>query len=328
MSSSDIVATRGEILRIVDGALAYVVLADPHVVLPLVPSALANYRGETFEEWNIHEGSAVEVGFCRSAGTIESVKLSQRVAQRAENGNRTVELPRPTFDHQNRSHEEQKILHPEMGAATTISAPRAFHPEVRAFGKLVDCTALQPGDLLLSQDLHPEEVSKLIAKVQLNGGYSKLDAQWTHAAMYLGDGENVVEATFDNLFSSGSVRITSLDDYCTGKYALRFRRSKHVRSIQTGWYLCIRALTRLKQPYSFAHAAKLWWDVVIRKSGFYDHESQRPTSKAVICSTLYSDAHNEATRQRLGEIGGVCVPAWLSVSDELNDVAVGWAKIA
>jgi hypothetical protein len=252
----------------------------------------------------------------------------ETIIDRADDGPQATELAPQTFDDKNDLRQEQKILHPGMPATARIKVPRAVDPEARAFGKLVDCASLQPGDLLLSQELHPDAVSKLISKVQLNGGYSEEDAQWTHAAMYLGDGANVIEATFDSIFTSGSVRITSLDNYCQGKYLLRFRRSKHVLNAQNGWALCIRALTHLKQPYSFAHAAKLWWDVVIRKCGFYDPASQRPTSKAAICSTLYADAHHEATRRRLGEIGGVCVPAWLSVSDEFSDVAVGWAQIA
>jgi hypothetical protein len=95
--------------------------------------------------------------------------------------------------------------------------------------------------------------------------------------MYLGDGATVVEATFDGLFSPGSVRITSLDEYCLGNYALRFRRSKHVTSAEAGWRLCVRALGRLTQPYSFSHAAKLWWDVMIRGTGFYDRDNEWPT---------------------------------------------------
>jgi hypothetical protein len=261
------------------------------------------------------------------ADPVSLPETRETIIDRADDEPRTTELSQ-TPDDKNDPPQEQKILHPGMPATARIKAPRAIDPEARAFGKLVDCASLQPGDLLLSQELHPDAVSKLISKVQLNGGYSEQDAQWTHAAMYLGDGANVIEATFDSIFTSGSVRITSLDHYCQGKHVLKFRRSKHVLSAQSGWFLCIRALAHLKQPYSFAHAAKLWWDVIIRKCGFHDPASQRPTFKAAICSTLYADAHNEATRRRLGEIGGVCVPAWLSVSDEFDDVAVGWAQIS
>ena len=88
--------------------------------------------------------------------------------------------------------------------------------------------------------------------------------------MYLGDGENVVEATFEDLAwgLNGSVRMTSLDDYCRGNYALRFRRSKYIEKTDDAWRLCIRALSRIRQKYDFMQAARLWWDVRIKKKTF------------------------------------------------------------
>lgn len=203
---------------------------------------------------------------------------------------------------------------------------RAISPEVRTFGKVVDSSQLRPGDLMLSQDLEADAISTLIASVQADGGYAAADARWTHAAMYLGDDENVVEATFENLTSGGSVRMTSLDNYCHGNYALRFRRSKFIESAENGWRLCIRALSRIRQSYDFIQAARLWWDVRIRNNTFNVGNNRRSTAEAVICSTLYAEAYDEALRRRLGEIGGVCVPAWLSVSDEFDDVDVGWLR--
>jgi len=161
--------------------------------------------------------------------------------------------------------------------------------------------------------------------VQQKGGYHPDDAMWTHAAMYVGDGASIVEATFDNLREGGDVRLTNLDDYCTGKHVLKFRRSRYVTDTQLGWKVCVRAFSRLKKPYSFAAAARMWFDVAIRGNGFYDQE--RPVSKAVICSTLYADSYNEATRRLLGEVSGVCVPAWLSGSDEFEDVQPEWLSI-
>jgi hypothetical protein len=146
--------------------------------------------------------------------------------------------------------------------------------------------------------------------------------------VYLGDGENIVEATFEdfNWGFHGSVRMTSLDDYCHGNYALRFRRSKYVESAENGWRLCIRALSRLRQKYDFIHAAQLWWRVRIKQDTFNVGNNRQTAGEAVICSTLYAEAHNEALRRSLGEVGGACVPAYLSVSGDLDDIDVGWLR--
>jgi hypothetical protein len=190
----------------------------------------------------------------------------------------------------------------------------------------VDTSALAPGDLVLTSELEPDKISSLIVGVQKQGGYHHDDARWTHAAMYVGDGTSVVEATFDSVREGGDVRLTNLDEYCKGQHMLRFRRSRYIHDTQLGWKVCVRAFSRLKRPYSFAAAARLWFDVVIRGGGFFD-DKERPVSKAVICSTLYADSYNEATRRLLGEVSGVCVPAWLSCSDEFEDVQPEWLSI-
>jgi hypothetical protein len=314
----------GKILRLVGESLAYVYVRGPSErVVSFEPAILPDYHGQSFEELGIHEEGDVEVEYDRTSETIFSVKPLRRVSADRE----IREAPLPERELSGDAPTDQIILHPNMDAIKKARAPRAMKREARAFGKLVDCSSLWPGDLLLSSDLNPDYLSEQIKRVQSEGGYAADDARWSHAAMYLGDNANVVEATFENL--QGNVRITSLDEYSQGRYMLRFRRSKFVQSPQNGWHLCVRALARLKQGYSFSYAAKLWWDVVIRGIGFYEDKNRWSTSSAVICSTLYADAYNEAVRRRLGEkYGGVCVPASLSVSDEFFDVDVGWVQLA
>ena len=145
--------------------------------------------------------------------------------------------------------------------------------------------------------------------------------------MYVGDGANVVEATFDSVLGGGNVRLTSLDDYSQGSYSLRFRRSKYIADEREGWRICIRAMSRLGKPYDFVQAVLMWFSVVFKGRGFFSGEMQRPTSAAVICSMLYADSYNEATRRSLGEVSGICVPAWLSRSEEFSDIQAEWLEI-
>jgi hypothetical protein len=145
--------------------------------------------------------------------------------------------------------------------------------------------------------------------------------------MYLGYEASAVEATIDSPLSGGNVRITSLDECCDGLNVLRFRRSNFIEHEKEGWRVCIRALSRLGKPYSLTGAFKLWYDVKACGGGFYDSNQAGLLSAAILCSTLYADAFNEATRRTLGEISGICVPAWLSATGDFFDVDVGWLKI-
>jgi hypothetical protein len=322
--------TAGEVLRIVTDTFAYLILDGTDEIVPFQIEIIDGYRGETFTEFGIEQGSRLEIIWDPVSKSLQSAKSPPRDSTRSvPKDGYSSRIPRSLGGEalrESKASSNQKLLNPDDKPARKINVTRAVNPEVRAFRKLVDCGALLPGDLLLSQSLSPDSISQLIEDVQVRGGYHKLDARWTHAAMYLGDGENVVEATFDNILAGGSVRITSLDEYCDGTYALRFRRSEDFGDEANGWRLCVRALSRMRQPYDFGHAAKLWWDVCVRKTGFYVGKNRRVTSLAVICSTLYADAYNEAHGRRLGEVGGVCVPAWLSGTDEFFDVSVSWLE--
>lgn len=222
---------------------------------------------------------------------------------------------------------EQLELTPSCQPGNVVWKPtRALPPSVRAFGKFIATQNLMPGDLMLSREITPDRVSKMIVDVQMAGGYDELDARWTHVAMYVGDDQHIVEATFDSVSSGGDVRLTRLDDYC-GHHALRFRRSRHLQSERERWLLVVRAMTRIKMPYGLAEAARMWIDVKWKGKGFWSEAQKAPAQSAVICSTLYADAYNEATRRSLGEVNGACVPAWLSLSDEFEDVASEWTSI-
>jgi hypothetical protein len=144
--------------------------------------------------------------------------------------------------------------------------------------------------------------------------------------MYVGDGTNVIESTFETLFDAG-VRLTSFDSYCQGAHFLRIRRPRHFKIERDGWRACVCAMAKLNRSYDFRDALSMWFKVRFRKKSFNSKDVRRSDSEMVICSTLYADAYNEATRRSLGEINGICVPAWLSLSDEFKDVAVSWVGI-
>jgi hypothetical protein len=319
-------SSTGKVVRIVGDSLVYVLIVDNQRTLSFIPSVIENYRGETLDELNIREGAAVDIEWDQNSGLVTRVYVGETPSNETEIPLPTRVLPE-THGPFESLRSAQRELQPDQEIGGTTVPRRAIPMRTRKFGKLVDTSGLLPGDLLLSRDLQPDKVSQLICDVQGGGGYDVYDARWTHAAMYVGDGASVVEATFDSLMSGGDVRLTSLDDYCDGSYSLRFRRSRFLETENDGWRVCVRALSRLKTPYSFGDAIRMWFNVVIRDRGFFGYDRWQPLSSAVICSTLYADAYNEATRRCLGEVSGACVPAWLSLSDEFDDLLVNWLEI-
>jgi hypothetical protein len=329
-SSETVVRSLAKVERLVGDSLAYVSINDGRRTLSFIPSVIKDYGGESFEELQIVEGATVGVDWLASSGIVTNVSVASKPqpgVRGFRSGAKADRLPTRPSNKRGVAANVQLELHPERSAKQHAAVLRALPSETRKFGKLIDTSNLSPGDLLLSRDLVPDKISSLITGVQRDGGYHVDDAKWTHAAMYVGDGASVVEATFDSLLGGGNVRLTSLDDYCQGLQSLRFRRSKYISDDREGWRVCVRAMSRLGKPYDFMEAVLMWFNVIFRGQGFFSSEMRRPTSAAVICSMLYADSYNEATRRSLGEVSGVCVPAWLSTSDEFNDVQAEWLLI-
>jgi hypothetical protein len=327
------VTSIGTIQRIVDNSLAYLTLIEHDKTLCFAPSVLESYRGQAFEEYGISPGATVAVDWDVDAEIVSRVAIGPEALAEAEvrrsafsfRERRRSEDPSPeTYEH---SETPQNELDPaqESGGKTVIL--NALPLKTRQFGKIVDTAPLLPGDLMLAREKEPDRISREIVGTQKKGGYHDDDARWTHAAMYLGDGASILEATFDSIAQGGSVRVTNLFEYSQGAHVLRFRRSRFISDDRQRWQLCIRAMTRLGKPYSFAEAAGIWFNV-LRGRGFFSDDMRRSVDDAVICSLLYSDAYGEAVRRTLGERVGVCVPAWLSGSEEFVDAGTRWLKIA
>lgn len=318
----------GQVTRVVNNWVAYVHDTQAHATFSFTPAAVTNYGGEFFDELNIEPGQKVEFK-TDGEGKVTSVTPPKRklVSNHTPDSEGVLGAP----DGRDASEGTQVELHPDASPKGVIRCYRALPKSTRNFGKLLNTSALRAGDLLLSRDREQEEgkknwTSNEIVRVQDAGGYSIADARWTHAALYLGDGAHVAEATVDS--TSRNVRMTSLDDYCKGADVLRFRRPRILMNDQqTAWVFCIRALSRLRESYDFSEAARIWFKVILGKEGFWNHAFRPGTTKAVMCSTFYSDAFNEATGRRLSEMNGICVPALLSLSNEFDDVETHWLKI-
>lgn len=210
----------------------------------------------------------------------------------------------------------------------TCSGARALPTATRTFGKLLDDSALLPGDLLLTRsiDCDNDWASRKIVEAQ-SQAYDKRDAEWTHAAVCMGDGEHVCEANFGIPGKQNGVMLRPLCDYADGQHALRLRRPNGLSDVQRV-RIAVGALARFKQAYDFSYLAKLWWRAK-RGEGLHDRNGRRVPigSKAVVCSTLHADAFLYATDITIGGVRSICVPAQLSCSSLFNDLSVSWLSI-
>src|SRR5271156_3828546 len=75
---------------------------------------------------------------------------------------------------------------------------RELPAEARGWGRILDMSALEAGDLMLTRpsDPKPDRISQAIIDAQRSAGFHLRHAQWTHAAVYLGDDEHLCEANF------------------------------------------------------------------------------------------------------------------------------------
>lgn len=223
-------------------------------------------------------------------------------------------------------------LLPKAPPCGRIQADRELPQEARAFGRILDLSGLEPGDLILTRPVDPnsDRISRSIMEAQERGGFHRRHAQWTHAAVYLGDGEHICEANFKLPDMRDGVVLRSAFHYCDGTYALRARRPRNMTP-QQRIRIAIGALTSIGKSYNFiqvlqfAHAA--WTG-----QGFWASTPRGPriSPRALVCSTLYQDAYNFAFLGTTVRMGALCTPAHLSASPDFepDDPPLGWLEIA
>ena len=143
-------------------------------------------------------------------------------------------------------------LLPGAAPAGTIRIDRELPKAARDWGRVIDFTALEAGDLLLFRSVNPaaNSISRRIMQAQADGGLHQRHAQWTHAAVYLGDGEHICEANFKVPGQPDGVTLRSGFDYCDGEHAIRARRPKNMTP-QQRLRIAIGALTNIGRSYAF-----------------------------------------------------------------------------
>lgn len=219
-------------------------------------------------------------------------------------------------------------VHPDDACTGICSSRLALPMPTRAFGKIVDCSGFRAGDLILTRPAHEsiDFTSRKIVEAQ-SKAYAPLDAHWTHAAVWIGDGENICEATFGAPGRKQGVIIRSLNEYADGKHAIKVRSPLRLNA-QQRTRIATGAMVNLKQSYDFLFLLRLWW-TAFRGQGLHDMTGARVpiSANALVCSTLYADAL--AYGGNISVAGnGICVPALLSCSPLFDDaVPISWLQL-
>lgn len=221
-------------------------------------------------------------------------------------------------------------LLPTEEAADSVRIDRELPEEARVWGRIVDLSALEAGDLILFRpipaDLDP--ISVAIVEAQ-SRRFSERHAQWTHAAVYLGDDEHICEANFKVPNVPSGVNIRSAFCYCDGGHAIRARRPKNM-SPKLRLRIAIGALTNLGASYDFTQIAA-FANAAYRGAGFWNSLKRVPTSQtqSFVCSTFYQDAYNFAFQGSTIRMGSPCTPAHLSASTDFKsqEPPLRWLKI-
>ena len=197
--------------------------------------------------------------------------------------------------------------------------PGPIPPSLRQFGQFPNTHAWHPGDLLLFSALIPSRMSRAIIRGQERGGYAPEDARWHHAAVYLGDGITICEA------SIGGVHCVPVYRYVE-THLLRIRRDETL-SPDKRWLIAMNALTRLGSRYALERIFSLARQA---RQGYWRRGNTLPLlgMRAVICSELCNDSYSLVTgRLLVAAASGTVKPSDLSMTPQLVDVETSWLRI-
>jgi hypothetical protein len=219
-------------------------------------------------------------------------------------------------------------LLPSEEPTGNIRIDRELPKEARDWGRIVDLSALEAGDLVLFRPVSLDRISRAIVEAQRTN-FPERHAQWTHAAVYLGDDEHVCEANFKVPGSPNGVTIRSAFCYCDGEHAIRARRPKNMDP-KRRLIIAIGALTNLGSGYNFSQIVA-FAKAARSGQGFWNSLKRYPEglTHSFVCSTLYQDAYNFAFQGTTIRLGSLCTPAHLSASTDFEEQepTLGWLTI-
>lgn len=212
--------------------------------------------------------------------------------------------------------DRQNYLDPRVESASgSWQPPGPIPKKIRRFGRFPDTALWKPGDLLLFSAVRPSLASRAIIRTQTNGGFNEKHARWHHAAVYVGH-NHLCEAVLSG------VRYGPIYPY-VGAHLIRVRRDESLSEISR-YELAIRSLARLKEGYAVNLLPML---AFYGLAGFWNRKTLPPDTPTVVCSQLFAQAYAGTTMRYVADPAAIpVVPADLSMTEVLSDVATGWLR--
>jgi hypothetical protein len=222
-------------------------------------------------------------------------------------------------------------LVPDAASGGSVRIDHELPKEARDWGRLLDLSALEAGDLILFRPIPAgsDRISLEIVRAQKEFLHER-HAQWTHAAVYLGDDEHICEANFKVPNIPYGVNIRSIFCYCDGGHAIRARRPLNMSPKQR-LRIAIGAVTNVGARYGFENILKFAWAANTHRGirHTFRWDIKYAETQSYVCSTLYQDAYNYAFQGATIRQGSPATPAHLSASTDFSpaDLPLQWLTI-
>lgn len=204
---------------------------------------------------------------------------------------------------------------PEQGMLASLAFEHPMPKEVRKFGRVIDPTILQAGDLIFVSSYKPDYLSRQIAQYQAKL-FEPEHARWEHVAISAGRFE-ICEAV------SGGVQAVEYWRYMTGRHDIKVKRLRAADEA-TRARLAYYAATNVRTKYGYLTALNL--GIALRNGNLWGTLPPRRT-RGVICSQLYFEACMREGYLLASIPPEAACPAHLSMSPQLEDIPLQWVAI-
>jgi len=222
-------------------------------------------------------------------------------------------------------------LVPDAAPGNNILIDHELPQEARDWGRVIDLSALEAGDLILFRPV-PADSDRISFEIVHHQEkiFPRRHAQWTHAAVYLGDDEHICEANFKVPNVKRGVNIRSIFSYCDGAHAIRARRPLNMSPKQR-LRIAVGAMANVGAGYSFKNILKFAWAASTHRGikHTFRWDIKYAETQSFVCSTLYQDAYNFAFQGATIRQGSPATPAHLSASTDFSpaDLPLQWLTI-